>query len=111
MIRRSRGGLLCGETRARWRGGRLWRGGRVSDVSIACRQVGPIRFKEPVPLQEDAFNERRSLIFKTLRGQDGRCVAQHAGSIDLFGPDHLRQRKEFGHCGDRGPSMPIPVKR
>lgn len=38
----------------------------VSDVSIACRQVGPIRFKEPVPVQEDAFSERRSIIFKTL---------------------------------------------
>lgn len=38
----------------------------VSDVSIACRQVGPIRFKEPLPRQEDAFSERRSLIFKTL---------------------------------------------
>lgn len=38
----------------------------VSDVSIACRQVGPIRFKEPLPKQEDAFTERRSLIFKTL---------------------------------------------
>lgn len=38
----------------------------VSDVSIACRQVGPLRFKETLPLQEDAFTERRSLIFKTL---------------------------------------------
>jgi len=38
----------------------------VSDVSIACRQVGPIQFKEPVPKQEDAFSERRSIIFKTL---------------------------------------------
>lgn len=38
----------------------------VSDVSIACRQVGPIRFKEKVPRQEDAFSERRSIIFKTL---------------------------------------------
>lgn len=38
----------------------------VSDVSIACRQVGPLRFKEPLPRQEDAFSERRSFIFKTL---------------------------------------------
>lgn len=38
----------------------------VSDVSIACRQIGPLRFKEPLPSQEDAFSERRSLIFKTL---------------------------------------------
>lgn len=38
----------------------------VSDVSIACRQVGPIRFTEAVPKQENAFTERRSLLFKTL---------------------------------------------
>ncbi len=38
----------------------------VSDVSIACRQVGPIRFREPLPMQEDAFSERRSIIFKVL---------------------------------------------
>lgn len=38
----------------------------VSDVSIACRQVGPMRFKEALPQQEDAFSERRSLVFKTL---------------------------------------------
>jgi CreA protein len=38
----------------------------LSDVSIACRQIGPIRFREALPQQEDAFTERRSLIFKTL---------------------------------------------
>ncbi|WP_025916031.1 CreA family protein [Herminiimonas sp. CN] len=38
----------------------------VSDVSIACRQVGPIRFKQALPQQEDAFTERRSLVFKTM---------------------------------------------
>ena len=38
----------------------------LSDVSIACRQVGPIRFREPLPRQEDAFSQRRSIIFKTL---------------------------------------------
>lgn len=38
----------------------------LSDVSIACRQVGPIRFREPVPQQEDAFTERRSIIFKVM---------------------------------------------
>ncbi len=38
----------------------------VADVSIACRQVAPIRFTEAVPKQETVFTERRSLIFKTL---------------------------------------------
>ncbi len=38
----------------------------VSDVSIACRQVAPIKFTEAVSKQETVFTERRSLIFKTL---------------------------------------------
>lgn len=38
----------------------------VSDVSIACRQIGPIRFKAPLPHQEDAFREHRSIFFKTM---------------------------------------------
>jgi CreA protein len=39
----------------------------VSDVSIACRQVGPIVVKEPLKPGEKVFDERRSLIFKTLQ--------------------------------------------
>jgi CreA protein len=39
----------------------------VSDVSIACRQVGPIVVKEPIKDGERVFDERRSLIFKTLQ--------------------------------------------
>lgn len=38
-----------------------------SEASIACRQVGPIRFKEPVRAQEEIFNERASLLFKRVR--------------------------------------------
>ena len=37
-----------------------------SDVSLACRQVGPISFKEPLKQQTDVFSERMSFIFKTL---------------------------------------------
>jgi CreA protein len=39
----------------------------VSDVSIACRQVGPIVIKEPIRDGEKVFDERRSLVFKTLQ--------------------------------------------
>lgn len=39
----------------------------VSDVSIACRQTGPITFKEPFEQGEAVFRESRSLIFKRLR--------------------------------------------
>ena len=38
-----------------------------SEASIACRQVGPISFAKPLPLQEEVFNERISLVFKKLR--------------------------------------------
>jgi len=38
----------------------------VSDVSISCKQVGPIVFRNAMMRQEDVFTERRSLIFKTL---------------------------------------------
>jgi len=39
----------------------------TSDVSVACRQVGPIRFREPIENGEDVFKERRSILFKTLQ--------------------------------------------
>lgn len=39
----------------------------VSDVSIACRQTGPITFKEPFEQGEAVFRESRSLIFKRMR--------------------------------------------
>jgi CreA protein len=38
-----------------------------SEASIACRQVGPISFAQPLPAQEEVFSERISLVFKKLR--------------------------------------------
>jgi CreA protein len=38
-----------------------------SEASIACRQVGPISFAQPLPAQEEVFAERISLVFKKLR--------------------------------------------
>jgi len=38
-----------------------------SDASIACRQVGPVSVKQPLPQQEEVFNERLSILFKRLR--------------------------------------------
>ena len=38
----------------------------TSDVSISCGRLGPIRVKEPLPRQEDAFRAHRSFFFKTL---------------------------------------------
>lgn len=39
----------------------------TSDASIACRQVGPIASKAPIGLNEEVFNQRRSVLFKRLR--------------------------------------------
>ena len=39
----------------------------TSDASLACRQVGPIKFLETLESGERVFTERRSLIFKTLQ--------------------------------------------
>ena len=39
----------------------------VSDISLACRQVGPIRIKEKFAQGEDMFRQRRSLFFKKMQ--------------------------------------------
>ena len=39
----------------------------VSDISLACRQVGPIKFKAKFEQGEVVFSERRSLIFKKMQ--------------------------------------------
>jgi CreA protein len=47
----------------------------VSDISLACRQIGPIRFKEKFEQGTDVFRRRRSLFFKRMqivRGCDAK---------------------------------------
>ncbi len=39
----------------------------VSDISLSCRQVGPIRFKEKFAQGDTVISERRSLLFKRMR--------------------------------------------
>lgn len=39
----------------------------VSDISLACRQVGPIHFKEKFEQGDDMFRRRRSLFFKKMQ--------------------------------------------
>ena len=39
----------------------------VSDISLACRQIGPIRFKKKFAQGEDVFRSRRSLFFKKMQ--------------------------------------------
>ncbi len=47
----------------------------VSDISLACRQVGPISFEGKFEQGEDMFRQRRSLFFKKMqivRGCDAK---------------------------------------
>ncbi len=39
----------------------------VSDISLSCRQIGPIHFKEKFSQGEDVFRKRRSLFFKKMQ--------------------------------------------
>jgi CreA protein len=39
----------------------------VSDISLACRQIGPIRFKAKFDQGDDMFQRRRSLFFKKMQ--------------------------------------------
>ena len=39
----------------------------VSDISLACRQIGPIRFKGKLEQGDDMFRQRRSLFFKKMQ--------------------------------------------
>ena len=39
----------------------------VSDISLACRQVAPIRFKAKMEQGDDMFSKRRSLFFKKMQ--------------------------------------------
>jgi len=48
---------------------------QVSDISLACRQIGPIRFKHKFEQGEDMFRQRRSMFFKKMqivRGCDAK---------------------------------------
>ena len=62
-------GVTCFVSRAKTGGvkGALGLAEDKAEASIACRQVGPIKFAKPIKQQEEMFSERISLIFKKLR--------------------------------------------
>jgi CreA protein len=39
----------------------------VSDISLSCRQIAPIKFKKKFEQGEDVFRQRRSLFFKKMQ--------------------------------------------
>ena len=62
-------GVTCYVSRAKTGGikGALGIAVDKSEASIACRQVGPVSVRQPLPQQEEVFSERMSLLFKRLR--------------------------------------------
>lgn len=62
-------GVTCYVSRARTGGlsGAMGLAEDLAEASIACRQVGPIHFREPIPLKEEVFSERLSVLFKRLQ--------------------------------------------
>jgi len=62
-------GVACHLSRSKKGGisGALGLAEDTSDASIACRQIGPIRFLDKLENGEQVFSERRSLVFKTMQ--------------------------------------------
>lgn len=62
-------GVTCYLSRAKTGGikGGLGLAEDRAEASIACRQVGPIRFAEKLEDGEVVFKERTSLVFKTMQ--------------------------------------------
>ena len=62
-------GVTCYVSRAKTGGlkGAVGLAEDKSEASIACRQVGPITFTQPLAMQEEVFTERISLVFKKIR--------------------------------------------
>lgn len=62
-------GVTCYVSRAKTGGvsGALGLAEDKAEASIACRQVGPVSFTEPLRQREEIFSERQSIMFKRLR--------------------------------------------
>lgn len=62
-------GVTCHLSRAKTGGlkGAFGMAEDKSDASIACRQIGPIRFSDELENGEEVFTKRTSLIFKTMQ--------------------------------------------
>jgi len=62
-------GVTCYVSRAKTGGikGAVGLAEDKAEASIACRQVGPVSFTEPLRAREEVFSERQSILFKRLR--------------------------------------------
>ena len=60
----------------------------VSDISLACRQIGPIHIKEKFLQGEDVFRKHPSLFFKKMQIVRG-CDAKHSVLVYMVYSDRL----------------------
>jgi CreA protein len=60
----------------------------VSDISLACRQIGPIHFKNKFAQGEEMFHRRRSILFKKMQIVRG-CDAKRNVLVYLVYSDKL----------------------
>jgi len=63
---------------------------QVSDISLSCRQIAPIRFKANTKMEqgEDMFSQRRSLFFKKMQIVRG-CDAKRNTLVYMVYSDKL----------------------
>ena len=60
----------------------------LSNASLSCRQVGPIKFKRKTRQGDEAFSQRRSLIFKRMQIVRG-CDAKRNVLVYLIYTDKI----------------------
>ena len=60
----------------------------VSEISLSCQQIGPVRFKEKAEQGDVVFRERRSLIWKKMQIVRG-CDAKRNVLIYMVYTDKL----------------------
>lgn len=107
-------GVTCYVSRARTGGvkGTVGLAEDKSEASIACRQVAPtVQFKDKLPVQEDVFTERMSILFKRLHVV--RVVdAKRNTLVYLTYSDKLIDGSPMNAVTavPVAPSTPIPVK-
>ena len=73
-------GVTCYVSRAKTGGikGGLGLAEDKAEASIACRQVGPIRFAKPLKKQDEIFTERKNQLLRDLLVAQRNCTTRPA---------------------------------
>ena len=83
-------GVACHFTAPEKGGWKGWIGvaEQVSDISLACRQIGPIKITAKFSQGDDVFRQRRSLFFKKMQIVRG-CDAKRNVLVYMVYSDRL----------------------